>query len=67
MTEKTTEVSEEDGSTKNVTVLAAIDSQQFADKVTYTNNNPYPPSAPADRGADIHRQRGHARRMAEGG
>lgn len=48
MTEKTTEVSEEDGSTKNVTVLAAIDSQQFADKVTYTNNNPYPPSAPAD-------------------
>ena len=48
MTEKTTEVSEEDGSTKNVTVLAAIDSQQFADKVTYTNNNPYPPNAPAD-------------------
>ena len=48
MTEKTTEVSEEDGSTKNVTVLAAIDSQQFSDKVTYTNNNPYPPNAPAD-------------------
>ena len=48
MTEKTTAVSEEDGSTKNVTVLAAIDSQQFADKVTYTNNNPYPPNAPAD-------------------
>ena len=48
MTEKTTEVSEEDGSTKNVTVLAGIDSQQFADKVTYTNNNPYPPNAPAD-------------------
>ena len=48
MTEKTTEVSEEDGSTKNVTVLAAIDSQQFADKVSYTNNNPYQPNAPAD-------------------
>ena len=48
MTEKTTAVSEEDGSAKNVTVLAAIDSQQFADKVTYTNNNPYPPNAPAD-------------------
>ena len=47
MTEKTTEVSEEDGSTKNVTVLAAIDSQQFATPVSYTNNNPYQPSAPA--------------------
>ena len=48
MTEKTTEVSAEDGTTKNVTVLAAIDSQQFADKVTYTNNNPYQPNAPTD-------------------
>ena len=47
MTEKTTSVSEEDGSTKNVTVLAAIDSQQFATPVSYTNNNPYQPSAPA--------------------
>ena len=47
MTEKTTEVSEEDGSTKNVTVLAAIDSQQFATPVRYTNNNPYQPSKPA--------------------
>lgn len=47
MTEKTTEVSEEDGSTKNVTVLAAIDSQQFATPVGYTNNNPYQPSKPA--------------------
>ena len=47
MTEKTTEVSEEDGSTKNVTVLAAIDSQQFATPVSYTNNNPYRPNAPA--------------------
>ena len=47
MTEKTTEVSEEDGSTQNVTVLAAIDSQQFATPVSYTNNNPYQPSAPA--------------------
>ena len=47
MTEKTTEVSEEDGSTKNVTVLAAIDSQQFATPVRYTNNNPYQPNAPA--------------------
>ena len=47
MTEKTTEVSEEDGSTKNVTVLAAIDSQQFATPVSYTNNNLYQPSAPA--------------------
>lgn len=47
MTEKTTEVSEEDGSTKNVTVLAVIDSQQFATSVSYTNNNPYQPSAPA--------------------
>ena len=47
MTEKTTEVSEEDGSAKNVTVLAAIDSQQFATPVSYTNNNPYQPNAPA--------------------
>ena len=47
MTEKTTAVSEEDGSTKNVTVLAAIDSQQFATPVSYTNNNPYQPSKPA--------------------
>lgn len=47
MTEKTTTVNAEDGSTKDVTVLAAIDSQQFADKVTYTNNNPYQPSKPA--------------------
>lgn len=46
MTEKTTTVNAEDGTTKNVTVLAAIDSQQFADKVTYTNNNPYRPNAP---------------------
>ena len=48
MTEKTTTVNEEDGSTKDVTVLAAIDSQQFADTVRYTNNNPYQPSAPTD-------------------
>ena len=48
MTEKTTAVSAEDGSTKNVTVLAAIDSQQFATPVSYTNNNPYQPNAPAD-------------------
>lgn len=48
MTEKTTAVSGEDGSAKDVTVLAAIDSQQFADKVTYTNNNPYQPNAPTD-------------------
>lgn len=47
MTEKTTEVSEEDGSAKNMTVLAAIDSQQFATPVSYTNNNPYQPNAPA--------------------
>lgn len=46
MTEKTTTVNAEDGSAKDVTVLAAIDSQQFADKVTYTNNNPYQPNAP---------------------
>ena len=46
MTEKTTTVNAEDGSTKDVTVLAAIDSRQFADKVTYTNNNPYRPNAP---------------------
>ena len=46
MTEKSTTVNAEDGSTKDVTVLAAIDSQQFADKVTYTNNNPYRPNAP---------------------
>ena len=46
MTEKTTTVNAEDGSAKDVTVLAAIDSQQFADTVTYTNNNPYQPSAP---------------------
>ena len=46
MTEKTTTVNAEDGSAKDVTVLAAIDSQQFADTVTYTNNNPYRPSAP---------------------
>ena len=48
MTEKTTTVNAEDGSTKDVTVLAAIDSQQFADKVSYTNNNLYQPKAPAD-------------------
>ena len=48
MTEKTTTVSAEDGTTKDMTVLAAIDSQQFADKVTYTNNNPYQPNAPTD-------------------
>ena len=47
MTEKTTSVSEENGSTKNVTVLAAIDSQQFATPVSYTNNNLYQPNAPA--------------------
>ena len=47
MTEKTTTVNAEDGSTKDVTVLAAIVSRQFADKVTYTNNNPYRPNAPA--------------------
>ena len=29
-----------------MTVLAAIDSRQLADKVTYTNNNPYRPNAP---------------------
>ena len=46
MTEKTTTVNAEDGSTKDVTVLTAIDSRQFADKVTYTNNNPYRPNAP---------------------
>ena len=46
MTEKTTTVNAEDGSTKDVTVLAAIDSRQLADKVTYTNNNPYRPNAP---------------------
>ena len=46
MTEKTTTVNAEDGSTKDVTVLAAIVSRQFVDKVTYTNNNPYRPNAP---------------------
>ena len=46
MTEKTTTVNAEDGSTKDVTVLAAIDSRQLADKVTYTNKNPYRPNAP---------------------
>ena len=46
MTEKATTVNAEDGTTKNVTVLAAIDSQQFATPVTYTNNNPYRPNAP---------------------
>ena len=46
MTEKTTTVDAEDGSTKDVTVLAAIDSQQFATPVRYTNNNPYQPNAP---------------------
>ena len=48
MTKKTTAVSEENGNTKEVTVPAAIDSQQFATPVTYTNNNPYQPSAPVD-------------------
>ena len=47
MTEKTTTVSAEDGTTKDMTVLAAIDSQQFATPVSYTNNNPYQPSKPA--------------------
>ena len=48
MTEKTTTVNAEDGSAKDVTVLAAIDSQQFATPVSYTNNNPYQPNAPTD-------------------
>ena len=46
MTEKTTTVADENGKSENVTALMAIDSQQFADPITYTNNNE--PNAPAD-------------------
>ena len=46
MTEKTTTVTDENGKSENVTALMAIDSQQFDDPITYTNNNE--PNAPAD-------------------
>ena len=46
MTEKTTTVADENGKSENVTALMAIDSQQFDDPITYTNNNE--PNAPAD-------------------
>lgn len=46
MTEKTTTVADENGESENVTALMAIDSQQFDDPITYTNNNE--PNAPAD-------------------
>ena len=47
MAEKTTTVNDENGNPKEVTVPAAIASQQFNDPVSYTNINPYQPAAPA--------------------
>ena len=47
MTEKTTTVNDENGNPKDVTVPAAIDSQQFNDSVSYRNTNTYQPEAPA--------------------
>ena len=47
MAEKTTTVNDENGNPKEVTVPAAIASQQFNDSVSYTNINPYQPAASA--------------------
>lgn len=51
MTEKTTTVTDENGKSENVTALMAIDSQQFDDPITYTNNNE--PNAPADVSLEV--------------
>ena len=48
MTEKTTTVNDENGNPKEVTVPAAIASQQFNDPVSYMNTNPYQPEAPTN-------------------
>ena len=47
MAEKTTTVNDGNGNPKEVTVPAAIASQQFNDPVSYMNTNPYQPAAPA--------------------
>ena len=47
MAEKTTTVNDENGNPKEVTVPAAIASQQFNDSVSYRNTNTYQPAAPA--------------------
>ena len=46
MTEKSVEVTDENGKIETVNALAAIDSWQFKDKVSYTNSNQ--PAAPAN-------------------
>ena len=48
MAEKTTTVNDENGNPKEVTVPAAIASQQFNDPVSYMNTNPYQPEAPTN-------------------
>ena len=48
MAEKTTTVNDENGNPKEVTVPAAIASQQFNDPVSYRNTNPYQPEAPTN-------------------
>ena len=47
MAEKTTTVNDENGNPKEVTVPAAIASQQLPEQVSYTYINPYQPEAPA--------------------
>lgn len=48
MAEKTTTVNDENGNPKEVTVPAAIASQQFNNPVSYMNTNPYQPEAPTN-------------------
>ena len=48
MAEKTTTVNDENGNPKEVTVPAAIASQQFNDSVSYRNTNTYQPAAPTN-------------------
>lgn len=46
MTEKTTTVNDENGEPKEVKLLAAIDSQQFTETISYTNTDDKYPNAP---------------------
>ena len=46
MTEKTTTVADENGEPKEVKLLAAIDSQQFTETISYTNTDDKYPNAP---------------------
>ena len=46
MTEKTTTVNDENGDPKEVKLLAAIDSQQFTETISYTNTDDKYPNAP---------------------